>query len=104
MFIARQIANALDQLCPGLSAEGMAIALGIHLSPLPCARYRYLRGLTPRVEYDSLAVPAEQEQCLQRAVVLHCLDSLKLAAGTPSIIDITDQVFARLRLPAKRSA
>jgi hypothetical protein len=106
MLIARQIAHALGKLCPGLSAEGMAAALGIHLCPLPCVRYRYVRDSAgqPRVEYDCLATPAEQERALQRAAVLRCLDSLKLAAGTPSIIDITDEVFSRLRFPAKRSA
>lgn len=64
-----------------------------------------MRAPDPRVEYDSLATPVEQERCLQRAVVLHCLDALKLAAGTPSLMDITDEVFERLRLgSAKRSA
>jgi hypothetical protein len=105
MLIARQIAQALSALCPGLSAEAIAVSLGLQLTPLPCVRYRYVRGSEPRVEYDSLATPAEQERCLQRAVVVRCLDTLKLAAGTPSLIDITDEVFSRLRFAAnKRSA
>ena len=100
--IARQIARALSALCPGLSAEGMAAALGIQLAPAPCARYRYYRVPAPRVEYDALATAAEQEQCLQRAVVMHCMGTLQLA-GTPSIIRITEEVFAQLQ-PARRSA
>lgn len=99
MLIARQIANALRDLCPGLSAEGMAAVLGIQLVPLPCARYRYLREPV-RVEYDSLATPAEQERWLQRAVVVHVLDTLKVSSGTPSTEDIADEVFARLRVVA----
>lgn len=102
MFIARRIARALATLCPGLTTEGMAAALGIHLAPAPCARYRYYRLPAPRVEYDVLATAAEQEQCLQRAVVMHCLDTLQLA-GTPSIMRITEDVFAQLR-PAQQSA
>lgn len=104
MLIARQIAHVLGDLCPGLSAEGIAAAIGLQLVPLPCARYRFLRA-PARVEYDSLATPAEQERCLQRAVVVHCLDTLRLTtAGTPTV-DIADEVFARLRaIPSKRSA
>jgi len=103
-MIALQIAHALQDLCPSLSAEGMAAALGIQLCPLPCAAYRYRRA-PASVEYDALATPAEQERALQRAVVLHVLDALKLPAGSPSIIAITEQVFGYLRAPLrKRSA
>lgn len=106
MYIARQIATALSKLCPGLSTEATAAALGIQLTPIPRGTYRYFRAPEPRVEYDALATPAEQERCLQRAIVLRCLDTLRLAAGTPSIIQITDDVFAqlRVRVPVKRSA
>jgi hypothetical protein len=105
MLIARQIAHALSALCPGLSVEATAVALGIQLTPLPRVRYRYLSKPEPRVEYDCLATPAEQERWLQRAVVLRCLDTLKLAAGTPSLADITDEVFGyALPRSAARSA
>jgi hypothetical protein len=106
MLIARQIAHALRDLCPGLSPEATAAALGIELCPAPHARYRYTRE-PARVEYDSLADQGEQERALQRAVVLHALGSLKLAPGSPSIMTVTEQVWAQLRLAtpaAKRSA
>lgn len=109
-MIARQIAHVLRDLCPALSAEGMAAALGIQLRPAPCAAYRYRRS-PPSVEYDALATPAEQERALQRAVVLHVLDALKLPAGMfpvglPSVMAITEDVFGRLRSVAlgQRSA
>jgi hypothetical protein len=107
MLIARQIAHALQDLCPGLTPEATAAALGIELRPAPCARYRYTRE-PARVEYDSLADPGEQERMLERAIVLHALGSLRLAPGSPSIIAVTEQVWAHLRLAAagatKRSA
>lgn len=105
MLIARQIAHALRDLCPGLSPEATAAALGIELCPAPHARYRYTRE-PARVEYDSLADRGEQERALQRAVVLHALGSLKLAPGSPSIMTVTEQVWAQLLVtPAtKRSA
>lgn len=104
MYIARQIATALHKLCPGLSTEATAAALGIQLTPIPRGTYRYFTEPTPRVEYDALATPDEQERCLQRAIVLRCLESMRLARGTPSIMQITDDVFARLREPERRSA
>lgn len=109
MLIARLISSALSDLCPGLSAEAIAAALGIQLAPAPCARYRYIRWPAPRVEYDSLAVPAEQEQYVQRAIVLHCIDTLigreARAASMPVLADVTREVFEALRvIPQQRSA
>lgn len=106
MLIARLIANALDKLCPGLSAEGMAAALGLQLCPLPRVAYRYQRWPFARVIYDSLTTPAEQEFYVQRAIVLHCIDTL-LGEGRntsmPVLADVTREVFELLR-PTQRSA
>lgn len=106
MLIARQIAHALQGLCPGLTAEATAAVLGIELRPAPCARYRYCSQPAARVEYDSLADPQEQRRMVERAVVLHALGSTRLGPGSPSIIALTEQVWAYLRLGAvaKRSA
>lgn len=115
MMISRQIAHILRDLCPALSAEGMAAALGIQLLPTPCAAYRYRRS-PPSVVYDALAAPAEQERAVRRAVVLYMLDVLDLSsalreertrgASFPSIIALIDDVFAQLRSASfgKRSA
>lgn len=77
MSIATQVAHVLRVTCPGLSAEATAIALDIELSPLPGARYRFV-AVCSRVEYDSIATPAEQQACIQRAIICHVLDALEL--------------------------
>lgn len=111
MCTAREIADVLQALCPGLSTEGMAAALGIELRPAPAARYRYLRA-PARVEYDSLATPDEQARAIQRAIVVHTIEavrgeSLKLPPDAPSIIAIAGELAELLSpaaVAAKRSA
>lgn len=95
-LLARQIVDTLNELCPGLSMEAVAVALGLELRPQPRASYRYRRVPAPHVEYDSLGSPAEQERCLQRAIVCRCIDVLDLTAKTPSILAVTSEVFPQL--------
>lgn len=108
MTLARQIADVLQDLCPGLSAEATAVALGIELCPAPCSPYCYRREPSPRVQYDAIAPAEQQQRDIERAIVVYLLDVLELRLPTlTSTIALTDAVFARLRLataPAKRSA
>lgn len=107
MTLARQIADVLRQLCPGLSAEATAVALGIELCPVPCGAYCYRRAPQPHVQYDALAPAAEQQRDIERAIVVHLLDAMELRLpALTSTIALTEAVFGRLRLvtPTKRTA
>lgn len=108
MTLARQIADVLQTLCPELSAEAIAAALGIELCPSLCSSYCYRRAPSPRVHYDALAPAAEQQRDIERAIVVHMLDVLELRLpALTSTIALTEAVFERLRLattPTKRTA
>lgn len=109
MSIASQIAYVLRDTCPGLSTEAMAIALRLELCPAPATRYRFVQT-TMRVEYDSLAAPAVQERCIQRAIVCHVLDALGLKLPRDvALADVVRDVFGTkasvvhvVRLAARR--
>lgn len=101
MQLAGQIAHVLEDVCPGLSTEGTAVALGLELCPTYGACYRYYR-VTKRVEYDALAMPVDRDAYIQRAVVCYVLDTLGLRSPV-STTELAAEVFALL-LGAKRTA